>query len=173
MVVCPDCGYDNIDGDDICQNCEQSLTGLNRPRPATALEGGILRDRIESLAPRVPVAVSPELPVGEVLDLMVTKHIGCVLIVDDGRLVGIFTERDALTRLNTAAAERAVRPVADFMTHSPVALALKDKIAFAIHKMALGGYRHVPIVQGNRPVGVISIRDILRYAAEKLEAVPS
>lgn len=170
MVICPDCGYENIEGVDECASCQQSLTPLSKPQPATLLEKGLSEDPIAVLVPGTPVWVSSGEPVGQVLDLMIAERIGCVLVVDEGQLVGIFSERDALLRLNVQAESLRQRPVKEFMTESPGTLEMDDKIAFAVHKMAVGGYRHVPILTGGRPTGIISIRDILRYATEKLQA---
>jgi len=168
MVICPDCGHENIAGADTCESCEQSLTALSKPQASTPLEKSVMRDRVEVLNPRTPVSVAPETPVGDVLDLLIDKKIGCVMVVQDDQLVGVFSERDALVRVNTEIDALADRPVSEFMTPSPDTLEINDKIAFAIHKMALGNYRHVPIVTDGKPTGMISIRDILRYTTEKL-----
>lgn len=169
-MLCPDCGFENHEGVDTCQRCHQSLTALSKPQGHTAIEKAIFRDRIDVLKPRKHPLVSPDTPVGRVLELLVEKRVGCALIVENGALVGIFSERDALFRLNTEAAALADRPVRQFMTPSPVTLELKNKIAFVLHRMALGGYRHIPIMSEGKLIGVISIRDILGYITEKLAA---
>ena len=170
VLICPDCGHQNIDGIDQCESCQQSLTALSRPRPESPLPKHLIRDRISVLEPHKPVAVTSDTPVKEALDLLVENHIGSVLVVDDGQLVGIFSERDALVRLNTEVASLRDQPISQFMTPTPGTLGPDDRIIFAVHKMALGGYRHVPIVEDGHPTGVISIRDILRYTTEKLQA---
>ena len=76
---------------------------LSRRIPASSVEADLLRDRIERLWPKSPSTVSPEASVGEVLKKMVDERIGCVMIVDRGKLVGIFSERDALMKLNVDA----------------------------------------------------------------------
>ena len=169
MVTCPECGFENIEGVDQCESCQQSLTSLSKHQPSTNLEQGLMKDPIKVLEPRTPVSVKPDEPVGQVLDLLIAKGIGCVLVVEDETLVGIFSERDVLLRLNINATELRDRPIREFMTETPGTLEMNDKIAFAVHKMALGGYRHVPILTAGRPTGIISIRDILRYATEKLQ----
>ena len=171
MAVCPDCGFENIQGADVCESCGQSLTALSKPQAHTPLSQSIIGEQIEKLTPVPPVTVAPDTPVGEVLNLMVDKHIGCVLVVEKDCLIGIFSERDALLRLNTEANNQRNEPISNFMTESPGTLEMHDKIAFAIHKMAVGGYRHVPIMAEGRPTGIISIRDILRYTTEKLHAL--
>jgi CBS domain-containing protein len=170
MAVCPDCGYDNIAGTDECEECGQSLTELSDVIPTSPLAKGLVNDSIDSLSPREPVAVSPDEKVGHVLDLLVDNHIGCVLVVDGDDLIGIFSERDALVRLNTEAEELKDRPIKEFMTDSPSTLQGHDTIAYAVHKMSLGGYRHIPILTNGKPTGVISIRDVLRYATERQQS---
>jgi CBS domain-containing protein len=101
---------------------------------------------------------------------MVGQTIGCVMVVDDDRLVGIFSERDALMKLNVEAQRFMDRPISQYMTPHPVTLETSDKIAFALHKMDLGHYRHLPILFKGRLAGVISIRDILRYLTERIAA---
>ena len=90
----------------------------------------------------------PEAPIGEVLKRMIDERMGCVAVVDDQqRLLGIFTERDALLRLNVDVDKLRDKPVGSMMT-SPTTLRTRDKIAYALHRMNVGGFRHIPIVDG-------------------------
>jgi CBS domain-containing protein len=170
MIVCPYCQAENIEGADECVECYESLTDLSVRIPASSVEADLLRDRIERLWPKSPSTVSPDTSVGQVLKTMVDERIGCVMIVDRGKLAGIFSERDALMKLNTDAARFLDRPISQFMTPGPVTLETNDKIAFALHKMNVGGYRHIPILFDGKLAGVISIRDILRYLTERIAA---
>lgn len=149
MVTCPECGFENIEGVDQCESCQQSLTSLSKHQPSTNLEQGLMKDPIKVLEPRTPVSVKPDEPVGQVLDLLIAKGIGCVLVVEDETLVGIFSERDVLLRLNINATELRDRPIREFMTETPGTLEMNDKIAFAVHKMALGDTVTYP---SSRPV---------------------
>jgi CBS domain-containing protein len=169
-ILCPYCEAENIEGADECEACGEALTDLSIRVPATSVEGDLLRDRIERLWPKSPSTVSPDTPVSQVLNKMVEERIGCVMVVDRGKLAGIFSERDALMKLNTDAARLKDRPISQFMTRDPVTLETNDKIAFALHKMNVGGYRHIPILFGGKLAGVISIRDILRYLTERIAA---
>jgi CBS domain-containing protein len=169
MIVCPYCEAENIEGADQCEQCHQPLTEMSIRVPASSVEAGLLRDRIEILWPKSPSTVPPDKPVGEVLKKMVAEAIGCVMVVDGDQLVGIFSERDALMKLNTDAPRQMEKPISQFMTPGPVTLETNDKIAFAIHKMNVGGYRHLPITFCGKLAGVISIRDILRYLTERIE----
>jgi CBS domain-containing protein len=164
MMLCPYCDAENIEGADVCEECQLSLTDLSLRPPSSDVERGLLRDRIESLNPNKPLSVGPDTPIGEVLKSMISRGVGCMMIVDGDRLLGIFSERDAMMRLNVDAAKMADRPVSEVMTVNPATLRSRDKIAFALQRMNVGGFRHVPILDADdRLVGVISIRDILRY----------
>jgi CBS domain-containing protein len=169
-ILCPYCEAENIEGTDECQACGEALTELSRRIPSSSLEADLLRDRIERLWPKSPSTVTPDTPVAKVLKKMVDERIGCVMVVDGGKLAGIFSERDALMKLNTDAPKFLTHPISNFMTPDPVTLETNDKIAYALHKMNLGGYRHVPILFHGKLVGVISIRDILQYLTERIAA---
>ena len=117
--------------------------------------------------------VEPGAPVSLVLQLLVAHAVGCAVVVEDGEPVGIFSERDALLRLNVDAAEHGDRPISDFMTPNPQTLDIENKIAFALQRMDAGGYRHVPIMTDGVVSGIISVRDVLNYLSEKLVAQQS
>ncbi|MDP6444899.1 MAG: CBS domain-containing protein [Pirellulaceae bacterium] len=169
MIDCPNCSSENIDGADACEQCGQSLSDLHLPTPATEVERALLTDRVGVLPPKEVIAVTPTTTVADALSLLVEKKIGCLVVVDDDETVGIFTEVDAVRKINDALDDLQDRPIGDFMTPNPQRLEAGAKIAFAVHRMDLGGYRHVPIVDANgRTTGVISARDILRYLSEKM-----
>jgi CBS domain-containing protein len=167
-IICPYCEAEIIEGSDECDVCGEALTHLSRRIPGSSVEADLMRDRIERLWPKSPSKVSPDTTVGEVLTKMVKEGIGCVMVVDNEKLIGIFSERDALMKLNVDAVRFLNRPISQFMTADPVTLETNDKIAFALHKMNVGGYRHVPILFQGKLVGVISIRDILRYLTDRI-----
>jgi CBS domain-containing protein len=132
-----------------------------------ALDGRFLRDPITVLQPPRPVCAERTAPVADVIRQMQDHHIGCVLIVEAERLVGIFTERDVLRDVVGSASDPRSTPVDVLMTPNPEALRPTDSIVFALNKMSLGGFRHIPLVDGDgRPVGVISVKDIVDYIAE-------
>ncbi|MEX0714021.1 MAG: CBS domain-containing protein [Pirellulales bacterium] len=175
MLICPFCGDENIDGADVCEQCQQPLEFLSKPRPASRIEYSLVRDRVYMLAPGRPVVVEADTRVRNVLRLLVDRKVGCVVVVRrtadaPDAVVGIFSERDALLRLNTDVAEVADQPISQFMTPSPEMVESDASIAFALHKMDIGGYRHLPVLTDGRTSGVISIRDILRYVTDGLLA---
>ncbi len=167
MILCPHCRKKNINGAEDCEHCGQPLVDTHLPPPSSEAARSLLEDRVHVLEPSTPIAVAPTVPVRDVMRLMVERRIGCVLVADGPKLIGIFSDRDALRKINTAAAELAAHPVSEFMTAKPETLMADAKIAFAVHRMDLGGFRHLPIVSpSGELVGVISARDILRYLTE-------
>lgn len=164
-MLCPDCGHDNIDGVDVCEACGQSLIDFDPS--GSEIEQVIVGNTIEVLSPNPAVTVAPYVTVRQAIDEMTGRRIGCLLVQEDGRLAGIFTERDVLNKVSADPASLD-RPVAEFMTESPETITSDDSIAYALHAMDLGGYRHMPIVDGGgQATGVISVRDVLRFLCNR------
>ncbi len=167
MILCPYCDAENIKGSDVCERCGQPLADQYLQKPSNFVERALLKDRISQLDPKTPIVVPPTMSVGDVIKLMVEKNIGCVFVVQDDCIQGVFTERDVLTRIGVRAYELADHPISEFATPNPRELDGDAKIAFAVRMMDVGGYRHVPIVDAQgHPSGVISVRDILRYLTD-------
>jgi CBS domain-containing protein len=169
LLPCPYCDHEVIAGSDECEACGQPLTDFHLPVPATAVERALLTDRVRLFQGRQPLVVSPTMPLREVLRLMVDNKVGCLLVVEKGVLAGIFSERDVLLKVGEDAAKLGERPVSEFMTANVQSLPPTAKIAFAVHRMDQGGYRHVPVVnEAGEPLGIFSVRDILTYVTRKL-----
>ena len=95
---------------------------------------------------------------------MVRQKIGCLPVVEpDGKLVGILTERDYLIKVVGIIPDFAHLPLQPVMTTDPETVSPDDTLAFALHKMDVGGYRHLPVVEAGKPVGIISVRDVIRH----------
>lgn len=162
-MQCPACYEPNTPGADQCRACGQDLTAGDRPAPHDRVERSLMTDAVHGLGPRPPVTATPDMPLREVMRRMIAAEVGAVLVVDAaGLLVGILTERDFLTRV-AGSPGFADAPVRDFMTRDPEAVAATDPLMYAVGKMATGPYRHIPVVSNGRPVGVLSVRDVLRH----------
>ena len=146
MLLCPYCGTENIDGTDDCEECGQPLVESHLAPPKYQVERSLLNDRISVLSPQPPISVSPTTSIVDVLRLMVERRIGCVVVAENDRPIGIFSERDALRKIGADAAQLASRPVREFMTPKPETLVGDAKLAYAVQRMDSGGYRHLPIV---------------------------
>jgi CBS domain-containing protein len=163
-MICPHCGHDNLPGGEECSNCLMDLTQLDRPVANNRIERSLMEDPVVVLQPKKPVTVLPSATVRETIQLMLSKDIGALLVVSaDNRLLGIFSERDLLCRVAGLHDGYADKPVREFMTANPETVTTRDTLAFALHKMDVGGYRHMPVLQDGQPTGVISVRDMLRH----------
>jgi len=145
---------------------EEDLDLLSRteePAPRV-LDQRMIREPIRLLAPRRPVTLPPSATVGDAIDTMREHRIGCVLVADNDRLLGIITERDLLLKVG---AGQLGLPVREFMTPDPEVLRPDDPIVYALNKMSVGGFRHVPLVDDERrPVGIVSVKDIIDYIVD-------
>jgi CBS domain-containing protein len=139
------------------------LTSLDGPIPQGPVETALLTDTVAILDPRPPVTVEATETLGRAIREMVQRKVGAVLAIGPlGELVGILTERDFLSKVAGQPGYEDL-PVSRFMTPAPETVMPTDLLAIAIGKMDAGGYRHLPVVVGGKPVGVISVRDILRH----------
>jgi len=93
--------------------------------------------------------------------LMKENHVGAVIVVEDGKLAGVFTERDALFRVIAEGRDVQTTQLAEVMTRNPRTIHPDKPFPDALHVMYEGGFRHVPVVEDGRPVGMISARDAL------------
>lgn len=167
---CPSCGHENIDGIDRCENCLAPFRQLDIPS-AGASEGlarSVMEDTLAQLDLDQTVSVAPDTPALEVARLMKNSNSGCALVVDNGKLIGIFTEHDVLKKLT--AAQREARPpanvtVSELMSSNPETLREQDSVAEAVNKMSLGRYRHIPFVKSDGTHAVASIQSVLKYIA--------
>ncbi|MBI2316104.1 MAG: CBS domain-containing protein [Betaproteobacteria bacterium] len=107
------------------------------------------------------LACSAQLTVSEAADLMKKSDFGAIVVTERGRLVGIFTERDALTRVIAQGRDPRSTQLTEVMTRNPQTIDPNKQFGHALHMMYEGGFRHVPVVSNGKPVGMISARDVL------------
>ena len=131
---------------------------------ASSFNETVLRRPLAVLPPSEPLLVESPAPVLEAVLLMRDRHAGCVLVVRGGKLKGIFTDRDVVSRVVAAGIDPAKTAIRRVMTPTPETLRPSDSIAFALNLMSLGGYRHIPLVDNSgAPVGTVSVKDIVGY----------
>lgn len=163
-MICPNCGHDNLPGSEDCSRCQQDLTQLDLPIAQNRVERSLMEDPVHALGPRIPVTIAPSATIDDALKLMLTENLGALLVVDeDEKLIGILSERDLLTKVAGLVPSYDAVLVGDIMTPNPETVTAEDSLAFAVHKMDVGGYRHVPVVDEGRPTGALSARDLLRH----------
>jgi CBS domain-containing protein len=131
--------------------------------PQRAIRSLIARQKI--------VTAAGDTTIVEAARLMKRKAVGAVMIVkDDGRLAGIFTERDALFRVLAENRDPKTTRLADVMTPHPQTITPDKPFGHALLMMYDGGFRHVPVVENGIPVGMISARDALGPELEEFES---
>jgi CBS domain-containing protein len=123
-------------------------------------------DSVSRLALPAPLLVQPGQTVGEAVALMRRARVGCVLVCDGEKVLGILTERDLMKRV-LAAGKPLTVSVTDCMTPNPVVVHRKETIGAAIRRMEEGGYRHLPVVdESERLIGVLAVKQIVHYLVE-------
>jgi signal-transduction protein with cAMP-binding, CBS, and nucleotidyltransferase domain len=160
-MLCPVCRHDNFEGEDNCENCGADLRSSDIPQSPVDFEGRLLGEHLDALGVGSPALVEADTSAHDALARMRRDGVDCLLVMSGSVLVGIFTERDAVLKIAGRRAE-AFR-VRDVMTGDPVVLRHDDTLAVAINKMAVGGFRHIPITDAGRPVGVVGARDVFGH----------
>lgn len=161
MTLCKACGHENIAGVDDCESCSIPLAPKTKRGLPAKIEEGTLAD----LKPRKAVAVPGDISVADAARTMRAEGTGCVLVLENGKVRGIMTERDILFGVAGLKSPESVK-VRDIMHQDPVCLTSGDPVSYAFHHMSVGGYRHIPVLDGGKPAGMVSARDLLRYIAE-------
>ena len=148
MIRCPSCGHANFAGEDSCEACGADLRTLDVPQDAVDFHGLLLGEHLDALGIERPPTIGLE----------------CLLVVDGDRLRGIVTYQDAILKLQGRELDGMV--VEAIMTPDPVVLRHDDTTAIALNKMAVGGFRHIPIVEDGRLVGLIQARNLFGHLLE-------
>jgi CBS domain-containing protein len=164
---CPACGHGNISGADTCDECGATLVvEAIQDQESAALQTSLLR-----LGPRHPECVEMTATLSEVIEKLQKRNVGCVLVTGHGEeLVGIFSERDVLYRVAGLIDQAESIPVESLMTPRPSTLRPSNPISHALHLMAVHGFRHIPLVDDDgRPVGVVSLRDIVEFMSRGVD----
>ncbi|HJZ88190.1 MAG TPA: CBS domain-containing protein [Polyangia bacterium] len=132
-----------------------------------AIRGAIFAEPLGKVPRRPTVTVQITVSAGEAVRVMNQEHVGCALVLANAKLVGIFTERDVLTKLAGRGLDLERTPIEQVMTAAPDTLPASASIAYALRKMTLEGYRHIPIVNPDgTPAGVVAVRDIVAWMVE-------
>lgn len=151
-------------------------SGASHPPPSLSLfsmelSRNLRVDSVSRLQPTPPYSIEDREPVAVAVEAMRQHGVGCVLVTRGGRLVGIFTDRDLLARVLACDLPLSI-PMAECLTANPVTVHPKDSVQTAIKRMEKGGYRHLPVVDdGNRPVGILSVRRVVHYLVEHFPAL--
>ena len=139
------------------------------PASGGTVSRSLRRRRLTGIMDRRPVVIPPDAPTLEVVASLRERSRSCALICEGERLVGIFTERDHL--LSVAGRPEAFEaPVSEHMTPAPVTLDCESTLGDALRLFIESGYRHVPIADGDRWRGVVTVVDVVRLVADHFPA---
>ncbi len=135
-----------------------------------SLRENLASDTIASLGTRDPIDISPRTSVGGAISLLQNHSIGCVVVTEDHRPVGIFTERDVLRRVLSSNVSLET-PVADVMTSPATVVTCDETIGSVIQTLVDGGFRHVPVVDASGVLkSVVSVKRIVEYVVDHFPA---
>ena len=165
LSACPACGAEVLPGSDHCEECGSDLQEYERAEPASKIARTILSDRLSALDPPEPVTATPDECIAVVVQKMIDRRHGAVCIVENDEIVGIFTERDVLMRVAGKGLNLESTPVSKVMTKDPLTFSADINLAYALNQMSVTGLRHLPIVEGKKPVGITTVRGVLNYIA--------
>ena len=161
MIRCPSCGHANYAGEDACEECGADLRTLDVPQDAIDFHGRLLGEHLDALGIEQPSTVIAGTSAQAAIARMKDDGLECLLVVDGERLRGIVTYQDAILKLQGKPFDGMV--VDTLMTRDPVVLRHDDTTAIALHKMAVGGFRHIPIVEDDRVVGLVQARNLFGH----------
>ncbi|MEX0682732.1 MAG: CBS domain-containing protein [Dehalococcoidia bacterium] len=164
VIICPDCRAENIEGTDVCIVCGTDLRNLSAA--TSELESRLMHDKLKDIGAREALAVALGDPVSLAIHFMRQHKTECVLVRDaHGDIVGILTERDILLKAAGPNVDLMALAVKDIMTKDPVMLRQDDSLAVALHKMSVGGFRHIPFVSDDGMTLLVSIQDVFHHVA--------
>ncbi len=144
---------------------DEEMDIMNEQDQASKIfDSSIFQLPIERIGLKKVKSVESTESLSSVIAMMRDNHIGSVLVVASGKLVGIVTERDILMKVADQVQDASKVKIQDIMTGEPFCLRSSDMIAYAMNNMHVGGYRHIPIVdENNKPVSIISIKDVMKF----------
>jgi CBS domain-containing protein len=149
---------------------EDPLKDYSPTRYSDELEESLCEDEVAAMAVSLVETITPDTTVEQAVRRMAEKDIGCLLVTDgDRRLLGIFSERDVLTKVAARYDQVKAQPVGDLMTAKPVVCYQTDSPAKALNLMAVGSFRHIPVVDvDGRVTGILGPRRVTTYLQKYL-----
>jgi len=133
------------------------------PGPS-GLESALANDALADVVTQAPLILEAATSLADAIRTMREERRACVLVVESGKLAGIFTERDILMKVAGILMNLDRTRLDEAMTRDPVTLPADSNVAYALNLMVLEGFRHIPMVDDDdRPVAVVSMRDLIEY----------
>ena len=131
------------------------------------LESALANTALSEVVSQPPLMVSASATLADTIHLMQQERRACILVMENDHLAGIFTERDILMKVAGQPLDLVHTPVSMSMTPDPFTLPADANVAFALSKMVLEGFRHIPLVDdAGLPTAVVSMRNLIEYLGE-------
>lgn len=149
---------------------EDPLSNYNEPDFDDELEKSLLQDEISKVMTYKPFkTIASDATVLDALKMMSELDIACLMVTENDRLVGVFSERDVLYNVVENFDKATKLPIKDLMTPDPVVVYETDCPAQAMNQMAVGGFRHVPVLTvDDRIAGILGPRRVVKYVEDHL-----
>lgn len=139
--------------------------GIDQARPARIHEfgeAGMFNQRIRSvMEPHRLLTAPPETTVSKAAELMAKRNVGAVMVVQNEQLIGIFTERDAVFRVIARGRDSNTTLLSEVMTTAPQTIDPDKTFGYALLMMYENGFRHVPVIEHGKPIGIVSSRNAM------------
>ena len=153
---------------------EDPLSNFEPVKFDDELERALMEEPVSAIQSQPFFEIEVSTPIRHAVQVLQRRNVSSLLVVDAGRLVGIFTERDVLERVAERFASISSAPVGDVMTPNPLVVFDTDSAATALAAIAAAGYRHVPVLnQLQEVVGILSPRRVFAFIEHRLKAVAS
>jgi CBS domain-containing protein len=170
-IVCPSCGYRNIEGSDRCSECLQSLMNLDLPsvKHDDIIQELIMTCPVSAILGDSDVLVAEKTDtIAKIVESMCEYSTSSVLIYEKRKLVGIISERRLLTHVALKYDDLTKVTAEEIMTHNPEFVQKDAPLAHALHKMSISKFRHIPVLDDvGRPLSILRIADVLNYLKKR------
>jgi len=166
-LKCPACGFDNLLGEDRCTQCFSSLMQRDIPRPKKddAFQSTMMTASVSALLTGKDLLVTKRGDsIAKIVKILQKTKLKCIVVYHKKKIVGILSNRDLLRKVSFKGKDLSKIKVEEVMTPNPEFVKTEDPIAFAVNKMSMGGFRHLPVLADDgTPLSIISIKDVLTY----------
>lgn len=165
QALCPSCGAPYLAGEDRCGRCLHSLMSQDilRLRKGEAIQEAMMTAPIaELLTGKDLLVAATDDTIQKVVRIFQKDKKDCVLVFKKKKLVGIVSQRDILHKVAGKFKDLSKLKVEAVMTRNPEYVRAEDPIAYVVNKMAMGGFRHVPVIADDgTPISIVTVRDVL------------
>ncbi len=136
---------------------QDPLEDFTSPQYNDAVEKALIEEPVSAIQGEPFSTITPETTIAEAINKLTLNHIACLMVEKEGKLVGVFSDRDALKKVALDFDKIKDHPISDVMTSDPIFVHDTDSSAAALTVMAVNGYRHVPVIDADQNiVGIVS-----------------